>query len=230
MSVSITWYGHSCFRVEEGGVSALIDPFVTGNPSCPVKPEDIPPVDAVLVTHDHGDHVGDAVNLCNRHGALCACVVGTGAALAAKGLKKSLIPAGIGFNIGGSITHKGMTITMTQAFHTTESGSPVGYVLTMPGGFRLYHAGDTGIFAGMELIGELYPLDLALLPCGGFFTMDALQAAHACRLLKAPAMVPMHWGTFPVLAQSTEALKSALAKAAPACRMLEMRPGQSLTL
>ncbi len=230
MSVSITWYGHSCFRIEENGVSALTDPFITGNSSCPVRLEDIPPVDAVLVTHDHGDHVGDAIELCNTHRALCACVVGTGKALAAKGLDKSLIPAGIGFHIGGSITHKGMTITMTQAFHTSDTGAPVGYILSMPSGFRLYHAGDTGIFASMALIGEMYPLDLALLPCGGYFTMDAKQAAYACRLLKTPAMIPMHWGTFSVLAQSVDELKSALVQVAPECRMLEMRPGQSLEL
>ena len=224
MSVTITWYGHSCFRITDGNVAAIIDPFISGNPSCPVSVADIPPVDIVLVTHDHGDHAGDAVSLCTKYNAPCACDDGTTQALASPGLPSSLVPAGSGFNIGGSITHKGMTIVMTQAFHTTESGTPVGYVLTMPSGFTVYHAGDTG------LIGELYPLNLALLPCGGFYTMDARQAAQACKLLKIPAVVPMHWGTFPVLDQSLTNMEAELALRAPSCKMLGMKPGQSIEL
>ena len=230
MSVTITWYGHSCFRIAEGNVAAIIDPFISGNPSCPVSVAEIPPVDIVLVTHDHGDHAGDAVSLCKTNNALCACVVGTAQALASRGLPSSLIPAGSGFNIGGSISHKGITVVMTQAFHTTESGTPVGYVLTMPSGFTLYHAGDTGLFGDMALIGELYPLNLALLPCGGFYTMDARQAAQACKLLKAPTVVPMHWGTFPVLAQSLTDMEAELALRAPSCKMLPMKPGQTIEL
>ena len=230
MSVSITWYGHSCFRIAENDISVIIDPFITGNPKCPVKVQDIPHVDAVLVTHDHGDHSGDAVELCNKYDALCACVVGTGSALIERGLRSELVPATIGFNIGGSVSHKGMTFTMTQAFHTSDSGLPVGYVLTMPGGFKIYHAGDTGIFGDMAIIGKLYAPDIALLPCGGFFTMDAKQAAFACKLLQVPAMIPMHWGTFGLLAQDTTEMAAELARTAPDCRMMPMQPGQTITL
>ena len=137
------------------------------------------------------------------------------------------IPAGIGFNIGGTIEVKGVRVTMTQAFHTSESGAPAGYVVTMPDGFTFYHAGDTGLFSSMELIGSLYPLDLALLPVGGFFTMDGLQAAHAARLLKPKAVIPMHWGTFPVLAKDTSAFASHLASVAPDVRLVSMKPGDS---
>lgn len=229
MGVNITWYGHSAFFISGDGVSLLVDPFLTGNPTAPLTARDLPRPDAVLVTHDHGDHTGDAVAVCKSSGALCACVVGTGARLVELGLPAELVPAGIGFNIGGSIEVKGARITMTQAFHTSDSGVPVGYIVTMPGGFTFYHAGDTGIFSDMALLGRMYPLDLALLPCGGFFTMDGRQAAEACKLLGVPAMIPMHWGTFPVLAKDTTEAAAHLARIAPACRLVAMQPGESVT-
>ena len=166
MSVSVTWYGHSNFKVSCGDVTGFIDPFFTHHPSCPVTWNEAGKPDLVLVTHDHGDHTGDAVAICKSSGATCGCIVGTA---------ERLIAAGIGFNIGGTIEVKGVRVTMTQAFHTSESGAPAGYVVTMPDGFTFYHAGDTGLFSSMELIGSLYPLDLALLPVGGFFTMDGCR-------------------------------------------------------
>ena len=228
MNVSVTWYGHSNFRVSCGGVSVLIDPFFTHNPSCPVTWNAAGRPDLVLVTHDHGDHVGDAVAICKAGGATCGCVVGTAERLIDAGLPQSCVPGGVGFNVGGSIEVKGIRVTMTQAFHSSESAVPVGYVVTMPGGFTFYHAGDTGIFSSMELIGSLYPLDLALLPVGGFFTMDGLQAAHAARLLKPKAVIPMHWGTFPVLAQDASAFTAHLASVAPGVRPVVMKPGETV--
>ncbi len=228
MSVSVTWYGHSNFKVSCGGVSVLIDPFFTHNPSCPMTWNAAGKPDLVLVTHDHGDHVGDAVAVCKAGGVTCGCVVGTAERLIDAGLPQSCVPGGIGFNVGGSIEVKGIRVTMTQAFHSSESSVPVGYVVTMPGGFTFYHAGDTGIFSSMELIGSLYPLDLALLPVGGFFTMDGLQAAHAARLLKPKAVIPMHWGTFPVLAQDASAFTAHLASVAPGVRAVVMKPGETI--
>ncbi len=227
MSVSVTWYGHSNFTIASGGVSVCIDPFFTNNPMCPVTWNEAGKPDLVLVTHDHGDHVGDAVAICKASGATCGCVVGTGERLIDAGMPQSLIPAGIGFNIGGTIQAKGIRVTMTQAFHSSESGVATGYVVTMPDGFTVYHAGDTGLFSSMELIGSLYPLDLALLPIGGFFTMDAFQAAHAARLLRPKAVIPMHWGTFPLLAQDTSGFAAQLADIAPDVRLVEMKPGES---
>ena len=229
MSVNITWYGHSAFHIAGEGVSLLVDPFLSGNPTAPIAARDVPKPDAVLVTHDHGDHVGDAVAICKASGAVCACVVGTAAKLAEQGLPQEQIPGGIGFNIGGSVEVKGARITMVQAFHTSDSGVPVGYIVTMPDGFTFYHAGDTGIFGDMALLGRLYPLDLAMLPCGGFFTMDGRQAAEACKLLGAPAMIPMHWGTFPVLAKDTTETAAHLARVMPACRLVTMQPGACVT-
>lgn len=229
MSVSVTWYGHSAFAVSGDGVSLLIDPFLTGNPKAPLAAKDVPRPDVVLITHDHADHTGDAVDICKATGAACVCVVGTGAALAERGLPAEQLPAGIGCNIGGTLEIKGARITMTPAFHTSDSGVPVGYIVTMPDGFTFYHAGDTGIFGDMALLGSLYPLDLALLPCGGFFTMDGRQAAEACGLLQAPIVMPMHWGTFPVLAQDTGAFAAHLKRAMPSCRLMSPQPGKAVT-
>lgn len=229
MSISVTWHGHSNFQIAVDGVNILVDPFFSGNPSASRGWNEIPAPDLVLVTHDHGDHVGDAVAICQATGALCGCVVGTAEKLVAAGLPAGLVPAGIGFNIGGSIEVKGARVTMTQAFHTSDSGTAVGYVITLPGGFTVYHAGDTGIFQSMELLGRLYPISLALLPIGGFFTMDAVQAAHAARLLNAQAVIPMHWGTFPVIASSPDAFLAAVTETAPACRPISMQAGQTVT-
>ena len=230
MSAEIVWYGHAAVQVRSGGASVVVDPFFTHNPTCPVSWETLGTPDAVLVTHDHGDHTGDAVALCNATGALCACVVGTGAKLMDEGLPQTLLPAGMGFNVGGTIEINGVAITMVQAFHSSDSGVPVGYVVKMPDGFTFYHAGDTGIFGDMALIGRLYPLDLAFLPCGGFFTMDGYQAAEAAKLLNVPAVVPIHWGTFPVLAADTSSLATHLARIAPTSRLLTLKPGQAVTL
>lgn len=229
MGVDIIWHGHSNVQISSGGVTVLVDPFFTHNPVCRSEWKDARP-DLVLVTHDHGDHTGDAVAICTASGALCGCVVGTAEKLQAQGLDPARIVGGIGFNIGGSFEHKGVRVTMVQAFHSSESGVPAGYVIRMPDGFTVYHAGDTGIFGDMEIIGRLYPLDLACLPCGGFFTMDALQAAEAARLLKPKTLLPIHWGTFGLLAQTTTDLAAEMKRRAPDCRLLDAHPGDSFTL
>ncbi|MDD6088975.1 MAG: metal-dependent hydrolase [Desulfovibrionaceae bacterium] len=228
--ISFIWYGHAAVQVFCSGHSVLIDPFLSGNPSCTVAPDAIPDPDAVLVTHDHGDHTGDAVSICNRTGAACCCIVGTAEKLIKEGLHQACVPAGIGFNIGGSVEINGIRITMTQAFHSTDSGSCTGFVVTMPGGFTFYHAGDTGIFGDMALIGELYRPDFVMLPCGGHFTMDGFQAAQAARLLRAPRLLPIHWGTFPILEQDLTSLRDNLRIAAPHCQIIAAVPGRRTAL
>ncbi len=225
MSVSITWHGHSNIQASDGSVTLLVDPFFEGNPRRTLNWDQIPKPDVVLVTHDHGDHVGQAVEICRATGAMLCCVVGTAQMLLDAGLPPERLANGIGFNIGGTVVIKGAAITMTQAFHSSDSGVPTGFIVRMPGGFTFYHAGDTGIFGSMALLGELFPLDLALLPTGGVFTMDARQAAVACGLLKARAALPIHWGTFPALAQSTDEFQRELESRAPACRFIPLRPG-----
>ncbi len=221
----LTWLGHSAFKITCAGASLVIDPFFA--PGSGQSAADLGEVGLVLVTHDHGDHVGDAVAICRRNNAMLGAVVGTASKLMSQGIPQEQILNGIGFNIGGTLEWQGISVTMVQAFHSSDSSVPVGYIITMPDGLRLYHAGDTGIFSSMALLGQLYPLDLALLPIGGVFTMDGFQAARAASLLACPKVIPMHWGTFPVLAQNTDCFRDALAQCCPQCRMIEMTPGQS---
>lgn len=224
----ITWYGHSAFRIEANGASVLIDPFFA--PNSGVNWQQIPKCDIVLITHDHADHVGDAVEICKATGAMLGCMVGTADRMMAKGVPSRQILNGIGFNIGGTVCCQGIACTMTQAFHSSATGMPAGYIITMPDGQKIYHAGDTGIFSSMALLGEIYHIDVGLLPIGGVFTMDGLQAANAARLLGCPRVIPMHWGTFPALAQSPAEFMQDLARICPTCQALEMKIGETINL
>ena len=223
----ITWFGHSAFKISTPDARVIIDPFFA--PSAGVTAEDAGDVDIVLVTHDHGDHVGDAVSLCQRTGAHLGAIVGTAAKLGEAGVPAGQIINGIGFNMGGTVSCKGVDITMTQAYHSSDSSSPAGYIVRMPDGLTVYHAGDTCVFSGMELWGQLYDIDVALLPVGGVFTMDARQAALACKLLGCKAVVPMHWGTFPVLAQNAASFKAELERMKLASHCVDMAPGESVS-
>jgi L-ascorbate metabolism protein UlaG (beta-lactamase superfamily) len=221
---TLTWHGHSAFAITSGGKTILIDPWFDGNPSAKAAADNIE-ADLVLVTHDHGDHVGQALEICKRTGATLGCIVELAAKMKAKGLPDSQILNGIGFNIGGTVTHQGISVTMTQAFHSCESGSPVGFIIRLPDGYTVYHAGDTGIFSSMALWGKLYKIDLALLPIGGVFTMDAAQAAMATMMLRCKKVVPMHWGTFPVLDQNVDAFRKELEKLEMAEDLMQVEVG-----
>lgn len=230
MSTTLTWHGHANFQITHPECSIIIDPFFTGNSTAQTTWNAITPPDVVLVTHLHGDHAGDAISICKHFKSQIGAVVGVADAMLNAGVPAEQIINGIGFNIGGTVTVKGASITMTDASHTSEAGTPTGFIITLPGGFTIYHAGDTGILATMELWGQLYNIDLALLPAGGVFTMDAAQAALAAKLLRAKTAIPMHWGTFPVLAQDNHDFERKLAKTAPTCRFVDMKPGQTISL
>lgn len=230
MNTTIIWHGHSNFQINADGISILIDPFFTNNPSCTTSWKTIQKPDIVLITHDHSDHVGDAIAICKSTGALCGCIFGTADKLIQHGMPQHLIIGEVGFNIGGTVERKGVHITMTQSFHTSESGSPAGYIVTIPNNFTLYHPGDTSIFQTMKTFGELYKLHLCLLPIGGFFTMDPYQAAYAAKMLKCKMVIPMHWGTFPVLEQTPERFANYLKVIAPDCKYIAMNPNTSREL
>ena len=226
MATTITWNGHSNFLLESGSASILIDPFFKGNPCSPYGWQELPLPNLVLITHDHKDHVGDALEICLASKALLGAVVGTGEKLVKLGLPKNQLFMGIGFNIGGTIEHAGAKITMVEAFHSSDSGVATGYIITMPDGITIYHAGDTGLFINMQTWGELFNIDLALLPIGGTFTMDAQQAARACKLLNCRQVIPMHYATFPALAKNAHSFVQELANIAPNCKPIILKPGE----
>jgi len=230
MSYTLTWHGHANFQITTPELTILVDPWFEGNPSASLKAADIQNVDLVLVTHDHGDHVGQALDICKTTGAALGAQVELAGHLLKQGVPQEQVLNGIGFNIGGTVEYKGIKITMIQAFHSCERGTPVGYIITLDNGFTLYHAGDTGVFSSMALYGRLYPIDLAMLPIGGVFTMDPKQAALACLLLRCRNVVPMHWGSFPVLEQNTGSFKKYLEKDAPGTTLLTMSPGETIQL
>jgi L-ascorbate metabolism protein UlaG (beta-lactamase superfamily) len=185
---------------------------------------------AVLVTHDHFDHVANAVEIVKKTGATLVATAETANKLREDGgLEESQIIGGMGMNIGGSVPIDGVTVTMTQAFHTSPSGMPCGYVITLEDGSHIYHAGDTGIFDSMRLIAELYPLDLALLPIGGWFTMDPAQAALALTLLRPKRVIPIHYKTFPILEQSADNFVKLAKGKAPQVDVIALEPGKDYT-
>lgn len=133
-------------------------------------------------------------------------------------------------NIGGSFEMNGVTVTMTQAFHSAEVGVPTGFIIQFPGGANIYHAGDTGIFNSMKILGKLYALHVALLPIGGVFTMDPRQAAMAVARLKPSKAIPMHFGTFPILELNADRFVLLASAEAPDTEVVVLEPGNSFTL
>ena len=226
MATTITWLGHSNFLIQAPDITIYIDPFFAGQAAD--KPwQKLPKADLVLVTHDHDDHTGNALDICFEQGAVLGGIVGSAEPIAAGQLPPEQILNGIGFNMGGTVEFKGAEIVMVPAFHSSKTGTPAGYIITLPDGFTIYHSGDTCVFGDMALWGDMYPLDVALLPIGGVFTMGPAQAAMACKLLNAPNVIPMHWGTFPVLEQNTQRFTRALPQLAPMCKALLLKPGES---
>jgi L-ascorbate metabolism protein UlaG (beta-lactamase superfamily) len=228
---SIRWLSHAGFIiVSPDGKTVIIDPWIVDNPLCPVRLDDISAADIVLVTHDHFDHIGNAVDIVRKTGATLVSAPETARKLQSMGVpSENVIYGGYGMNIGGSAEIKGITVTMTQAFHSSETASPVGYILKLEDGTSIYHAGDTGIFSSMRLLRELYRIDLALLPIGGVFTMDPVQASKALTLLKPKTVIPMHYRTFPILEQDANRFKKLAKKVNPKVRVVILDPGQEFT-
>lgn len=229
VSNRLQWLGHSAWRLTTSqGKVILIDPWV-GNPLSPITLDDVDQADLVLVTHDHGDHIGDSVAIVNKTGATFVAQPETSRRYQDAGIPEDRLVPGGGMNIGGSVQLAGITVTMTDAYHTSETGEPAGFILTLEDGKVVYHAGDTGLHQNMATWGMLYSIDIALLPIGSHFTMDGRQAAHALRLLKAKAAAPMHYRTFPLLAQSADEFVEHARSQAPQARIHVIEPGDEIT-
>jgi L-ascorbate metabolism protein UlaG (beta-lactamase superfamily) len=216
---TFTSYGHSCIEVRTPGDKVVIfDPWF-GNPTSPRTHDSIERCDLLLVTHGHFDHMGDAVALASRLRPVWPCMHEMSLWLARR------LPGGadaaIGFNKGGTVDAAGLRVTMTTADHsagdwnpggetTLYLGEPAGFVVELENGFRFYNAGDTAVFGDMRLIKELYQPELALLPIGGHFTMGPREAALAAELLGVRHVIPIHYGTFPILTGTPAQLRAEL--------------------
>lgn len=230
--LSITWLGHSTFLIVfPNGKRVVTDPWL-GNPNCPpqfAKPEALKPVDLILVSHGHSDHSGDVIPLARATNAPIVCGFEVGLYLTEKGLKEVR-----DMGKGGTQTVGDFTITMTDAVHSGSVvdggrivylGGAAGFVVRSPGAPTIYFAGDTALFGDMKIIGEIYKPEIAFLPIGDHYTMGPDTAAIAAEWLGVRQVVPMHWGTFPLLTGTPAKLKERLGK--KQIDVLELRPGET---
>lgn len=195
MTLSFVWLGHSCFLFDIDGRRAIIDPFLNDNPLSPMTTDDVPMIDLILITHGHGDHVGDAVALAKRTAATVVSTPEVCGWLKAQGVSTTWEG-----NIGGTYRGEFLHAKWTSAFHTSSlpdgsyGGVATGFILK-GGGKTLYHAGDTGLFSDMSLIGDT-GLDVAFVPIGDKYTMGVEDSIRAIQLLKPRYVLPMHYNTF----------------------------------
>jgi len=228
--LSYTWLGHATFLVvSPGGKRIIFDPWVTGNPTSPEAAKKLGALDLMLITHGHADHTGDAVAIARSSSAQVVAPFELSEWLQQKGLKNV-----IGMNPGGTLNLLGLSITMVQAVHSSsveEDGKTIylglatGYVVRFEDGLTIYFAGDTAVFGDMRLIAEMYAPSIAFLPIGDLYTMGPEQAAKACELLSVKQVVPMHYGTFPVLTGTPEKLRELVAP--KGVQVMELKPGET---
>lgn len=217
--MEIIWLGHSAVIIK-GSKTVIIDPFLTGNPAAATTPEKITEADVVIVTHDHGDHKGDSFEICKKTGATLVSVHEVAVQAEAEGI------AAEGMNIGGTIDINGLKVHMVQALHSSETGDPTGVVVEMDGKM-IYHAGDTGLTYDMKLIAEFFHPDLSLLPIGDRYTMGIGSAAKAVEFTQTKRVIPIHYGTFPIVNTDPEEFKKRVGDRA---EVIILKPGESYTL
>ena len=213
----IRWLGHAAFQVESEDGVLYIDPWLE-NPMSPVRPSDVDRADVIVVTHDHHDHLGNAVEIAKRTGAVVVAVPELASYLSGMGVETHAP------NMGAKTVVRGFGVTLVQAFHTCSRGFPTGVIVETEGK-SLYHMGDTAIFGGLTLIAELYKPEIVMVPIGGFYTMGPMEAAKAVEILKPRVAIPMHYGTFPVLVKTPDSFVRLVQERAPEVRVLTLKPG-----
>ena len=225
---TLTWLGHSAFRLDtDGGKRVYIDPFLTGNPKAAVAADDLNPT-TILVTHGHGDHVGDVVPIARRTGAPVLAIVELAGEFGAEdGVNAQDV------NLGGTVRFDWGWVKMVPAWHT--STTPKGTVNTPAGlliNFRdtlVYHLGDTALFSDLSLVGKRTPIDYALMCIGGHYTMDRHDAVDAAALVGAKTIIPCHYNTFPVIETDAQAFKSDV-ESSTGSKVVVLDPGQAHTV
>jgi L-ascorbate metabolism protein UlaG (beta-lactamase superfamily) len=230
---AVTWLGHSAFRIDTpGGKRIYVDPWLE-NPNCPESEQQPERVDLIALTHGHGDHVGQTVDLAQRFGSPVIGLLELREWLSTQGLPEDPMVAG---NKGGTIEQDGIKVTLTDAKHSSSQfvngtfvylGEPAGLVVEVENGTKLYFAGDTCVFGDMALIGRIYEPDVAVLPIGGHYTMDPREAAVAIELLGVARAIPCHYGTFPLLAGTPEQWRELLTTD---CEIVAPEPGETVTV
>jgi L-ascorbate metabolism protein UlaG (beta-lactamase superfamily) len=228
----LTWLGHATFRITTpSGKIIVIDPWVQTNPMCPEPLKKFDRLDTMLITHGHFDHIADAVALGKQFKPQIVGIFETCVWLESKGVSNTN-----GMNKGGTQRVGEIEVTMVNAIHScgiqdgdkiVYGGEACGYIIRLPGGLTIYHAGDTAVFGDMKLIGELYAPDLALLPIGDHYTMGPREAAAAIRLLGVRQVVPMHFGTFPPLVGRPEQLRQ-ITQDISGLEIHALKPGDSI--
>lgn len=217
--MEITWLGHSAVKIK-GSKIIYIDPFLTDNPAASTTPEEITEADAVVVTHYHSDHLGDAFAICKKTAATLFSIHEVAVEAEAEGIKTE------GMNIGGTVEAKGVIVHMVTALHSAEKGDPSGVVIELDGK-TLYHAGDTGLTYDMKLIAEFFKPDLSFIPIGDRYTMGVPSAVKAVEFIQTKKVIPIHYGTFPIIEANPEEFKQRVGDMA---EVIILKPGESYTL
>ncbi|MFO0967531.1 MAG: metal-dependent hydrolase [Gemmataceae bacterium] len=227
MQTLVRWLGHSAVYLETSGHKILIDPFLTGNPAAAI-PADKAQADFILVSHGHADHLGDTIKIAKGAGATVICNYEISEWLAKQGVKAH------GQQHGGGFNHPFGRVKLTLAFHGSmlpdgsNGGNPAGFLIYLKNGKKIYHAGDTGLFGDMRLIGE-EGIDLALLPIGDNYTMGPDDAVRAVKLLMPAKVTPIHYNTFPLIAQDAQRWANRVHRETAAHPVI-LKPGEALEL
>ena len=227
MSLKLTWYGHACWHIDTGAHKILIDPFLSGNPVAPVKADHVS-ADFILVSHGHGDHLGDTVEIAKRSGATVLSNFEIAAFCEGQGCKAHPL------HIGGCRDFAFGNLKLTIAHHGSSfpdgryAGTPCGFLLTL-GKKKIYDAADTGLFYDMKLIGD-EKIDLALIPIGDNFTMGPDDALRAAKLVRPKVLIPMHYDTFDLIKQDAKSYASRVTKALPKTKVQVLKPGEAFSL